>query len=143
MTILRTAFYGINPFSRKSLLWWIIDNARKQNPMDGWENIYFNPLSAADFVSVTEKIISKKITGVFNVGSDDACNKYDFVEAVCNALSIKTIVNRVNSGACDASSIRPHYSVLDVSRLGAALSYRRSWHESLISYLPNMPPLPE
>ena len=82
----------------------------------------FNPLSAADFVSVTEKIISKKITGVFNVGSDDACNKYDFVEAVCNALSIKTIVNRVNSGACDASSIRPHYSVLDVSRLGAALS---------------------
>ncbi len=143
VTILRTAFYGINPFSRKSLLWWIIDNARKKNPMDGWENIYFNPLSAKDFVSVTDKIISNNITGILNIGSDDACNKYDFVEAVCNALSIKTTVNRVTSGVCDLSSIRPHFSVLNVDRLDAALSYRRSWHESLIAYLSNMPPFPD
>ncbi len=143
VSILRTAFYGINPNSKKSLLWWIIDNASKGHEMDGWENIYFNPLSARDLVDVMNKMLLQKVTGIFNVGSVDACNKYDFVESVCVALNINTKLNRVTSSCDDMSNIRPHYSVVDVGHLHQTLSWQRSWHESLSIYLLNMPPAPE
>lgn len=143
VSIMRTAFYGINPNSQKSLLWWIIDNASQGREMDGWENIYFNPLSAMDLVDVISEMLLQEVTGVFNVGSIDACNKYDFVESVCIALDIKTKLNRVSSNYNDMSNIRPHYSVLDVNHLYETLSWRRSWRDSLLAYLPNMPSFPK
>jgi dTDP-4-dehydrorhamnose reductase len=51
--ILRTAFYGINSYSTKSLLWWIIDNARNSRTMEGWENIFFSPISAWSLVRIS------------------------------------------------------------------------------------------
>ena len=143
VSILRTAFYGINPNSKKSLLWWIIDNALNGREMDGWENIYFNPLSATDLVEVINDMLLKKVEGVFNVGSTDACNKYDFVESVCVALDIQTKLNRVSSNFNEMSTIRPHYSVVGVDQLYKALSWKRSWHDSLLAYLSNMPPFPK
>ncbi len=143
VSVLRTAFYGINPNSTKSLLWWIIDNASQGREMDGWENIYFNPLSASDLVDVIYKMLTHRAEGVFNVGSVDACNKYDFVESVCVALDIKTKLNRVNSSFNEMSTIRPHFSVVDVSRLYEKLSWRSSWHDSLLAYVQDMPSFPK
>lgn len=142
-SILRTAFYGINPYSTKSLLWWIIDNARKGNPMDGWENIYFSPVSAWRLSEVIYSMIENKITGIYNVSSVNACNKYDFVEAVCSYLNIPVTINRVSGNDSSSGTIRPDYSVLDCSKLKEAIPWDVNWQDDLQDYMQNLPPLPD
>lgn len=134
--ILRTAFYGINPNSTKSLLWWIIDNAKKGNTLEGWENIYFSPISASQLAICIGNLIKKNITGLFNVGSSDTCNKYDFVSLVCQQLKLPVQIDRINVN--HEKAIRPNYSVLDSSQLTKALNWKIDWKTDLIQYMDKM-----
>ena len=142
-SILRTAFYGINPYSTKSLLWWIINNAQNGSPMDGWENIFFSPVSAWTLAETIKNMVHNKIVGVYNVGSIDACNKYDFVDAVCSNLNIPVELNRVTVEKTACEVIRPDYSVLDCSKLQGVLPWKVEWRSDLKNYLRTLPPFPE
>lgn len=142
VSILRTAFYGINPFSKKSLLWWIIENARNGREMDGWENIFFSPVSARQLVSVMRAMVEQGVSGVYNVGSVDACNKFDFVDAVCDGIGQPAKINRVINQIKDGTSIRPEYSVLNTDKLAAAMPWSLHWRDDLRQYLRNMLPFP-
>jgi len=137
VTVLRTAFYGINPFSTKSLLWWIMDNAKKGNEMEGWENIFFSPISATSLVKIISKIINKSVTGCFNIGSTNSCNKFDFVEAVCDLIGHSTKVKRTTQSPFDRFQIRPEYTVLDVSKLSKIIPIQLDWRDDLSDYIKN------
>ena len=41
-------------------------------------NIFFNPVHINFLNSVILKLIKKKITGIFNIGSRDSISKYNF-----------------------------------------------------------------
>lgn len=140
ISVLRTAFYGINPHSRVNLLSWIVDNARNGVPMDGWENIYFSPVSARYLALGIEEFFEREISGVFNAGSLDSCSKYEFVDAVCDYLDVPVNINRTRSGQGDGQKIRPEYSVLDSSRLAAVIPWNVTWRDDLHAYLRQMPP---
>lgn len=142
VSVLRTAFYGINPHSRISLLWWVVDNARNGVPMDGWENIYFSPVSARRLALGIGELFERGVSGVFNAGSLDSCNKHDFVGAVCDYLCLPVTINRIRSRQGGGPQIRPEFSVLDSSRLAAAIPWNITWREDLHVYLRHMPPFP-
>lgn len=142
VSVLRTAFYGINPYSRISLLWWIIENARNGVPINGWDNIYFSPVSARRLALGIRGLFERGISGVFNAGSLDSCNKYDFVGAVCDYLKIPATINRARSQQNGTLPIRPEFSVLDSRRLAGVIPWEVTWREDLLDYLQNMPPFP-
>jgi dTDP-4-dehydrorhamnose reductase len=87
-------------------------------------------------------MLENKTAGTFNVGSINACNKYDFVEAVCSNLNIPVELNRVRVDKYDYGTIRPDYSVLDCSKLQKALPWSVSWQADLQNYLSNLPNFP-
>ena len=74
----------------------IINNAKHGNEMDAWENIFFSPVSAMQLVIIIEYLLEKNIIGIFNVGSVDCCNKFDFVYNVCAKIGLKGIVVKAN-----------------------------------------------
>jgi dTDP-4-dehydrorhamnose reductase len=137
-SILRTAFYGINLFSTKSLLGWIIDNAHNGNPMNGWENVFFSPISAFSLANTVNCMIKNKIVGVYNVSSLNECNKYDFIDAVCSNLNIPVELNRVRVPETTCGLIRPNYCVLDSSKLQAVLPFQIEWQVDLQNYMSNL-----
>ena len=141
--VLRTAFYGINPNSKKSLLWWIINNAKHGNEMDAWENIFFSPVSAMQLVIIIEYLLEKNIIGIFNVGSVDGCNKFDFVYNVCSKIGLKPKINRIINRNIKKQDIRPDNSMLCSDRLYEILPWSVYWREDLTSYMENMLPLPK
>jgi dTDP-4-dehydrorhamnose reductase len=138
VSILRTAFYGINADFSKGLLWWIIDNAKNGRDIDGWENIYFNPISANDLVMVIKKMISQTTVGIYNIGTYDYCTKYDFVDSVCSILGLGAKVNRVCFGKGEISCLRPTYSVINVDKLYKEILWKKTWNDSLLLYLANI-----
>jgi dTDP-4-dehydrorhamnose reductase len=135
LSILRTAFYGVNPNSKKSLLSWIIDNAVNGREMDGWENVYFSPVSAFQLVSVINSLIEKSISGIYNVSSIDACNKFDFVDAVCKKMGLTPKINRVPYNQSNKQNIRPEYSALSSDKLSKVISWNNQWRYDLEEYL--------
>jgi len=138
-SVLRTAFYGINPHSEKSLLWWIINNARNGVVMDGWENVFFSPVSARTLSNVIYDMVEAGIQGLFNVGSVDSCSKYSFVDAVCQELEIDSGVNKITCNHRGSEVIRPEYSVLDSSKLAGVLNWDCEWRKDLADYMSTLP----
>jgi dTDP-4-dehydrorhamnose reductase len=137
VSVLRVAFYGINPYSKDSLLWFIIENAINNKKIDGWQNIYFSPISAISFVEKIQLIIESTITGTFNIGSSDFCNKFDFIEAVFEGIGHKGEINPVINNPFNGPIIRPEYSVLDSKKLSAIIPLELSWRKDLNRYLKN------
>lgn len=142
VTIIRTAFYGINPYSTKSLLWWIIDNAHNNRKMNGWENIYFSPVSARLLSKTIEQMINMKITGIFNVASNNPCTKWDFVKSACLNLNLDVEIERSRANNDVDKMIRPDYTVLDTSRLREVLEWDVNWEEDLKLYMQKLPVFP-
>ena len=90
--ILRSDFYGLNNNRKRfTLLSWIIYNIENNIKMEGWENIYFSPISAFKLCKTIDQCITSNVTGIFNVGSEDGCNKFDFVEAVGKIINKKVL----------------------------------------------------
>jgi dTDP-4-dehydrorhamnose reductase len=94
-------------------------------------------------VRVIEEMFNKSITGIYNVGSVDACNKFDFVEAVCDGISHPVKINRIFTEKLNESLIRPDYSILSSDKLSDVMSWDVKWHNELDIYLNNMLPFPE
>jgi len=137
VSILRVAFYGINPklLHESGLLGFILSNAVVGKMLDGWTNVYFTPISASSLVSVMDVMIKNNTTGIYNVGSTDSCNKYDFVEAVCSHLDLTTTINKTISNPFNEKVIRPDFTVLNSEKLSVDLSLTFSWQKDLDEYL--------
>ena len=77
--ILRTNFYGDSKSkNRKSFSDYIISNLKNKNRINLPMNVFFNPVHIDYLNSIIMKLIKKKITGIFNIGSKDCISKYNF-----------------------------------------------------------------
>ena len=134
--IIRSDFYGINKIKNtKTLLSWIIFNAKNNINMDGWSNIYFSPISASALSAVVLKAIKINLNGIYNVGSIDSCNKYEFIKHTCSILNYKTKINKVLDLNMLNSKIRPNYSVLCTNKLRKKISFDFKWKKGLEDYI--------
>ena len=130
--ILRTDFYGINLFKKKrTLLSWIITNAKYKEELIGWQNIFFSPISAYKLCETLDKLLTKKITGIFNIGSNQGCNKFEFVENMRIFGFKAKFVKKKNI----TSTIRPYYSILSTEKIQRVINFKCNWKNDLKQYL--------
>lgn len=139
-TIIRSDIYGINSLSEKSLMWWIINSAFNGERMEGWENILFNPISAGHLSRIVRVLIEKEITGLYNIGCTNQCNKYNFAAAVCKAIGVDAHIER---SALVNDTLRPYNTITDCSKFFAIEDLGLSWEEDLKGYIKTMPSFPK
>ena len=87
-------------------------------------------------------MIQNKIEGVFNVGCNNACNKYDFVRTVCELMDIQGKVKKTRL-VKGKKMIRPDYTVVNSSKLNSYVDMEFSWQEDLSFYMKNLPKFPK
>lgn len=86
-TILRTNFVGRSMLEdRVSLSDWIVSSLRNSEPITVFDDILFNPLYIGDLTDMIYVVISKKIPGVFNLGSVNSMSKAVFAAKLAEAL---------------------------------------------------------
>ena len=87
--ILRTNFYGKSKSTnRKSFSDYIIHNLKKKKTLNLPMNILFNPVHIDFLNSVILKLIKKKATGIFNIGSKDCISKFNFGVEVAKKFNL-------------------------------------------------------
>ncbi len=97
--ILRTNFFGYSYHkTKKSFSDWIISQLSSKKIINSFNDIYFSPLSFDTLTFIIELIISKKIPGIFNVGSNKGFSKDQFIKKLCKYKSFnKRLIKTKNS----------------------------------------------
>ena len=92
--VLRTNFFGKSLVkNRPSYTDFIISNIANKKKIKIPSNVYFNPIHLDHLNNIILKLINKKLTGVFNLGSINSISKYNFAKKVAQKfkLNIKYI----------------------------------------------------
>ena len=103
--IIRTNIYGWNGQNKNSLAEWILQELSAGRSITGFEDVTFAPLLASDLGPLIEKMVEKRMEGLYHAGALGAVSKYDFARQLADVYGF------------DATLIRP--GKLADAKLGA------------------------
>ena len=86
--VLRTNFIGKGEKNQKKTLSdWIVYNLRNKKKINTFKNIYFSPLHTSSIIKIIDKLMRKKIEGVYNLGSKNKISKAKFASLLGSILN--------------------------------------------------------
>ena len=96
-TVLRTNFFGHNSkFKEKGFTDWIFKSLVSQKKINGFDDIYFNPLSLNTLADLINQVIKVKPFGIFNLGSREGMSKLEFILKFATKLGYsKDLINAI------------------------------------------------
>jgi dTDP-4-dehydrorhamnose reductase len=119
-TILRTNFFGNNPkFKEKGFTGWIMKSLVSQKKINGFDDIYFNPLSLDTLADLINQVIKVKPFGIFNLGSLEGMSKLEFILIFATKLGYsKDLINAIpfNKGD-EAQANRPMSMIMNCKKI--------------------------
>jgi dTDP-4-dehydrorhamnose reductase len=90
-TILRTNFFGRSRCAeRASLSDWLVQSLTHGRAITVFDDVYFSPLSMSRLVAIIEVVLSKRVPGIFNLGTSDGMSKADFSFQLAEILGLPT-----------------------------------------------------
>ena len=97
---------------------------------------YAADLAATIMVVAVKAEQNKLIRGVFNFSNEGVCSWYDFAHEIMQLAGLKCIVKPIETKDYPAPAPRPHYSVLNKSRIKTTYGIEiPHWRDSLINCL--------
>lgn len=103
--IIRTNFFG---YGKNNLFKWIIDKINNHEAIDGYLDIFFNPVSIDFLCNAIERLLESDMYGVINVACDKTVSKHHFLSEIAALYtSNEVIINRMNAPNDKGSAVRP------------------------------------
>lgn len=121
--VARVNFFGLHPTRRQGLAAWIIDGLEAGRGLDGFTDVYFNPLFVRDLAGLIIQALQRDLPGgIYNFGAVDSCSKYDFARRIALLLGADpALVRPATLAAAGLRAPRPRRTVMDTRKLAAAL----------------------
>ena len=115
--ILRTNFIGKSENrNKKTLSDWIIYNLRNKKRINTFKNIFFTPLHTSSLIELINKLMLRKIEGVYNLGTKNKISKAKFASLLCSDLNYDLkLLNEVDYKNKDLIAQRPLDMSLNVN----------------------------
>ena len=122
--IVRSNIYGWNIQQKLSLAEWILETLRHGQNVNGFRDVFFNPLLVNDLANVLLDMLKQELTGIFHVGSSQRINKADFAREIAREFGLKVdLVRDVSIEDMSFRAPRPKDTTLNVAKAEAALHY--------------------
>ena len=122
--VIRVNFIGKQSIKKKtSLTDWVYYSIKKNNPMYGFKNIFFNPVHTSTISKILIKIINKKkMTGIFNLGSRNYISKNNFIKIFLNKSNKLNLLRPIDYKKNNSLAIRPLNMVMNCKKIEKKLS---------------------
>jgi len=121
-TVLRTNFFGPSLLlGRKSFSDWLLCSLQDREPITVFTDVVFNPLSMGTLCSMIDRVVGKRVQGVFNLGSRGFISKADFALELARTYGLA--VDKVTRGLCSdmgLAAYRPKDMSMDCARFETA-----------------------
>jgi dTDP-4-dehydrorhamnose reductase len=126
VTILRTNFFGKSKsIFRQSFTDWLLVCLSKQKEFTLFDDVIFNPVHMDTLSDVIHLVISRRLNGVFNLGSHGSITKAEFGIKFAKLLKLPLDCVRISrSSDHTLKAKRPLDMSMSVSKLEGALNYR-------------------
>lgn len=95
--VCRTNFFGRGPTHKLSFSDWIIKSAKNGQLITLHNDVFITPVHGESLARITYELVEKKISGIYNISSDESISKYDFGIALCKFLNLPN--KFINSGS--------------------------------------------
>lgn len=87
--IVRTNIIGFRNNSIDSFFEWLVKSLKDQEAIKLYTNFYTSPISVNELGEILIKCYEKRLTGVYNIASNEVINKYDFGIKTANKFSFE------------------------------------------------------
>ena len=117
--VIRTNIIGDDSKNKGSLFEWAKKELIFGNTINGYSNIYFNPLSVQHLSIVLLKMFEEKVPfGIYNLGCDRKISKYDFLLKVANLIDADTsLIKSVEFKPLPGEARRPMNTTMNCSKI--------------------------
>ncbi len=119
MYVIRTNIVGDNSKSGESLYEFAKRELSNGNAINGFNNMYFNPLSVQHLSLVLLRMLEDKVPfGVYNLGSDMKISKYEFLLEVARMISADaSLIKSIDYKPSPGVAKRPINTTLNCSKI--------------------------
>lgn len=95
-----------------------------------------SPTATKDIATALIKMLKAEVpAGIWNVVNSGAATWFEFAARIIERAGVNAIVSPIESTGFPTPAKRPPYSVLDNSKVAAAIGSMRLWHDALDDYL--------
>ena len=117
--VIRTNIIGDDSKNKGSLFEWAKRELIFGNTINGYSNLYFNPLSVQHLSIVLLKMFEEKVPfGIYNLGCDRKISKYGFLLEVANLIDADTnLIKSVEFKLLPGEAQRPMNSTMNCSKI--------------------------
>lgn len=123
--VARTNFFGINIRKKLSLAEWVLESLKKNTRINGFCDVFFSAMYVFLLSDIIEKVFSKRIKGIYNVGSSDHMSKYDFSVSLAEQFGLdRSLINKTSIDDTVFSAKRGKNMSLDTGKIEKSLGMR-------------------
>ena len=124
--VLRTNIYGFHRVPKRSLVEWAIDNWRNGKRIDGFSDVWFNPVYTKQLARMIKLLlVGEKLSGVLNIGAKDKVSKYEFLLKLAGVFGYpQDMVRESTVGSCDFIAPRPRDTTMNTDKLRSIMGDR-------------------
>jgi dTDP-4-dehydrorhamnose reductase len=117
--IIRTNIYGFCIPMKNSLFEWGIKELQKGNSINGYVNMFFNPMYVGQLSLLIYKMIAENIEyGIYNTAIDQFISKYEFLKKISNEFGFNSnLVTPIEYLQDNFIIYRPLNTTLDNSKI--------------------------
>lgn len=134
--VIRTNIFGLSSKTKSSLFEWAKRELEQGKSINGYTNVFFNPLSVNHLAFVLREMAERSIKfGVYNIGCSSFLSKYDFLVKVAKYIGVsQELVCPTMYKISDGLAPRPLNTTLNCSKLseqmvGIDLSIEKSFKD--------------
>ncbi len=123
--ILRTNIIGFHNPTKSSLFEWAFDALTKGTQINGFSNVYFNPLYCGKYGNLISGFLNKvPESGIYNFASSQIISKFDFLVRIAEKMNLdRSLITPIEMQSGTDGVIRPLNTTLNIektSNLGVA-----------------------
>jgi dTDP-4-dehydrorhamnose reductase len=117
--VIRTNIFGLSSKTKSSLFEWAKGELEQGKSINGYTNVFFNPLSVNHLACILWEMADRPIDfGVYNIGSSSYLSKYDFLVKVAKYIGIsREMVCPTMYEIIDGLAPRPLNTTLNCSKI--------------------------
>ncbi len=122
--VIRTNIFGFQKREGTSLADWALRNLSQHLQIDGFTDVFFNPIYTKQLARLIHRVIDAGFRGILNIGSNSFVSKYDFLVKLCEQFGFSTdLVRKRSSEHQRFKAQRPKNTTMDVNRLRGIVRY--------------------
>jgi UDP-4-amino-4,6-dideoxy-N-acetyl-beta-L-altrosamine transaminase/dTDP-4-dehydrorhamnose reductase len=123
--VLRTNLFGWNIQDKKSLGEWILDELLAGREVGGFHDAMFSTIYTMELARVIDMAIQKKLFGLYNCGSSDACSKFEFACKIAERFGFeRSLIKPISIGDFKFQARRGKNLTFRTQKIQTALGYR-------------------